>query len=119
MLLYTHHFASTSDSEIIVHLLEESYRGNLLEAVKRVIGIMDGMYAFTVTDGESVVLARDPIGKKPMYYVQSGPITYFASEKKALWNGTEEPVRLRPGKSSVSTKSGSPITPAWRSKCRK
>ncbi|MDI9570696.1 MAG: asparagine synthetase B [Pseudomonadota bacterium] len=97
LLLYKHRFETASDSEIVVHLLEESYRGDLLEAVKRVIGIMDGMYAFAVTDGESVVLARDPIGKKPLYYLESGPITYFASQKKALWNGAEDPVRLRPG----------------------
>jgi len=106
LLLYSHHHGTTSDSEILVHLLEESYRGDLLEAVKRVIGIIDGMYAFTVTDGESVVLARDPIGKKPLYYVESGPVTYFASEKKALWNGTEEPVRLRPGEIVCIDKTG-------------
>lgn len=106
LLLYGHRHKTTSDSEILVHLLEESYRGNLLKAVKRVIGIIDGMYAFAVTDGESVVLARDPIGKKPFYYIESGPVTYFASEKKALWNGTEEPVRLRPGEIVCIDKTG-------------
>lgn len=97
LLLYRHRFQTTSDSEIVVHLLEESYQGNLLEAVKRVTGILDGMYAFAVTDGRSVVLARDPIGKKPVYYLKQGAVVYFASEKKALWNGTDDPVRHRPG----------------------
>jgi asparagine synthase (glutamine-hydrolysing) len=55
------------------------------------------MYAFAVTDGKTVVLVRDPIGKKPLYFVNRGPIVYFASEKKALWNGKDEPERLRPG----------------------
>jgi asparagine synthase (glutamine-hydrolysing) len=55
------------------------------------------MNGFAVTDGKSVVLARDPIGKKPLYFMKKGPVVYFASEKKALWNGNEEPKRLHPG----------------------
>lgn len=97
LLLYRHKFETTSDSEIVIHLLEESYRGNLLESVRRVTGILDGMYCFAVTDGNSVVLARDPIGKKPLYFVNKGSVIYFASEKKALWNGKDEPERLHPG----------------------
>ncbi|GKS59318.1 asparagine synthase [Nitrospira sp.] len=91
-----HHLASRSDSEIIVHLLEETYEGDLLAAVRRVIGILDGMYALAVTDGHQVVVARDPVGKKPVYYIHNDGVTYFASEKKALWNGKEEPTRLLP-----------------------
>jgi len=97
-LLYKQHEIKTSsDSEVIVHLLEETYQGDLLEAMKKVIGLLDGMYSLAVTDGESVVVARDPIGKKPLYYIRNGNITYFASEKKALWNGKDTPERLNPG----------------------
>jgi asparagine synthase (glutamine-hydrolysing) len=97
-LLYKpHDIKTSSDSEVIVHLLEETYRGDLLDATKKVIGLLDGMYALAVTDGESVVVARDPIGKKPLYYIQNEDTTYFASEKKALWNGQDTPVRLNPG----------------------
>lgn len=97
-LLYRpHDLKTTSDSEVIVHLLEETYRGDLLEAMQKVLGLLDGMYAIAVTDGKSVVVARDPIGKKPIYYVQNNHITYFASEKKALWNGRDVPERLCPG----------------------
>ena len=97
LLLRHHEIKTTSDSEIIVHLIEETYRGDLLDAVKKVVGLLDGMYALAVTDGKSVVVARDPIGKKPLYYLRNGNITYFASEKKALWNGTDNPERLNPG----------------------
>ena len=97
-LLYKQHEIKTSsDSEIIVHLLEEIYQGDLLSAMKKVIGLLDGMYSLAVTDGESLVVARDPIGKKPLYYIKSENITYFASEKKALWNGKDNPERLNPG----------------------
>jgi len=92
-----HEIKTSSDSEIIVHLLEEIYRGDLLSAMKKVIGLLDGMYSLAVTDGESLVVARDPIGKKPLYYIRNENITYFASEKKALWNGKDNPERLNPG----------------------
>ena len=97
-LLYKQHEIKTSsDSEVIVHLLEETYQGDLLDAMKKVIGLLDGMYSLAVTDGESLVVARDPIGKKPLYYIRNGDITYFASEKKALWNGKDTPEGLNPG----------------------
>jgi len=97
LLFKQHEFKTTSDSEVIVHLLEETYQGDLLDAMKKIIGLLDGMYAIAVTDGTSVVVARDPIGKKPLYYIRNGNTTYFASEKKALWNGQDDPTRLNPG----------------------
>ncbi|MBN2232170.1 MAG: asparagine synthetase B [Deltaproteobacteria bacterium] len=97
LLRRRHTFSTASDSEIIVHLLGETYRGDLREAMEKVVSLLDGMYVIAVTDGKSVVLARDPIGKKPLYYLTTERVTYFASEKKSLWNGTDEPVRLNPG----------------------
>jgi asparagine synthase (glutamine-hydrolysing) len=96
-LMRHHEFSTGSDSEVIVHLLEETYCGDLLDAVRKVTSLLDGMYALAVTDGKSLVAARDPIGKKPLYYIRNENITYFASEKKALWNGKDNPYRLNPG----------------------
>ena len=96
-LMHHHEFSTGSDSEVIVHLLEETYRGDLLDAVRKVTSLLDGMYALAVTDGTSLVAARDPIGKKPLYYIKNGNKTYFASEKKALWNGKDNPHRVNPG----------------------
>jgi asparagine synthase (glutamine-hydrolysing) len=62
-----------------------------------------------VTDGKSVVVARDPIGKKPLYYIENENITYFASEKKALWNGKDNPERLYPGDILYIDNSGSEV----------
>ena len=109
LLLYNHKINTTSDSEVIIHLIEETYQGDLLNAVKKVIVLLDGMYALAVTDGKSVVLARDPVGKKPLYYLNNDNVTYFASEKKALWNGRDNPERLKPGRLLYITEKGSSL----------
>lgn len=113
LLYQQHNIKTSSDSEVIVHLLEETYRGDLLDAVQKVVGLLDGMYALAVTDGDSVVVARDPVGKKPLYYLQNGPVTYFASEKKALWNGVDEPVRLYPGEILHISDQGCSVEPGY------
>lgn len=91
-----HQIRTGSDSEVLVHLIEEFNDGDLAEAVKRALPLLDGMYAFGVTDGRRVVIARDPVGKKPVYYVERFPF-YFASETKALRGAGREILRLRPG----------------------
>jgi asparagine synthase (glutamine-hydrolysing) len=95
-LLPSHRIHTGSDSEVLLHLIEEFYDGDLTAAVQRTMPLLDGMYAFGVTDGHRLVLARDPIGKKPVYYVEGFPF-YFASETKALKAAGREIVRLAPG----------------------
>lgn len=48
------------------------------------ISLLDGMFAFAITDGSSIFMARDHLGVKPLYYVISESTLYFASEIKAL-----------------------------------
>ncbi len=59
--------------------------------MKKVVGLLDGMYAIAVTDGNSVVVARDPVGKKPVYYLENGGITYFSSEGPVERKGHAHP----------------------------
>jgi asparagine synthase (glutamine-hydrolysing) len=73
-----HVFHSYSDSEVILHLYEE----HDLEFIK----YLKGMFALSLYDSvkKRLILARDPIGKKPLYYYHDRNITAFASEIKAL-----------------------------------
>lgn len=73
-----HVFRSHGDTEVIAHLYEE--RGD------DAVAALDGMFAIAIWDARRrrLVLARDPFGKKPLYYHADARRLVFGSEIKAL-----------------------------------
>ena len=73
-----HTFRSHGDTEVVAHGYEE--RGDAI------VEALDGMFALTLWDARRrrLVLARDPFGKKPLYYWHDDRRLVFASEIKAL-----------------------------------
>jgi asparagine synthase (glutamine-hydrolysing) len=73
-----HRFATRSDTEVIVHAYEQYG----LDAVGR----LRGMFAFALWDGRArtLVLARDRVGKKPLFFAEVDHQLVFASELQAL-----------------------------------
>jgi asparagine synthase (glutamine-hydrolysing) len=73
-----HEFATQSDTEVIVHAYEEY--GDAC------VHLLNGMFAFALWDGPRgrLLIARDRLGKKPLYYWQSGGTLVFGSEIKAI-----------------------------------
>lgn len=73
-----HRFATRSDTEAIVHLYEEYG--------EECIGKLRGMFAIAIWDSRkrTVLLARDRVGKKPLFYAADPKRILFGSELKAL-----------------------------------
>lgn len=96
-----HVFETDSDGEVIVHLVEEysknteSVSDSVLYAHKK----LDGEYAFVIFDtlAKKMVLTRDSVGIKQLYYGQNEKYFAFCSEKKPLWDIGIEPRRVLPG----------------------
>ena len=92
-------FTSHTDSEVLIHLIAKHYDGDLLSALNNIIPQLDGVYIIAVSDGEDIIIARDVIGVKPLYWGENESLIAFASEKKALWpiGLRKEIKRLLPG----------------------
>jgi asparagine synthase (glutamine-hydrolysing) len=71
-------FVTESDTEVLLHL----YREHGLAMLER----LNGMYAFAIwdRDRQELVIGRDRVGIKPLYYADSGERFVFASEITAL-----------------------------------
>jgi asparagine synthase (glutamine-hydrolysing) len=73
-----HRFATRSDTETIVHLYEEHNEGCFAR--------LRGMFAIAIWDSRerTLLLARDRVGKKPLYYAYDSLRLVFGSELKVL-----------------------------------
>lgn len=73
-----HRFCTNSDTEVIVHLYEDMGAGCVQK--------LRGMFAFALFDErrQSLLLARDRLGKKPLHYAHADGRLLFGSEIKAI-----------------------------------
>lgn len=78
-----HRFSTQTDTEVVVHLYEEYG----VDAVQR----LRGMFALALWDSERqrLLLARDRVGKKPLFYAHLPERLLFASEIKAILQDPE------------------------------
>jgi asparagine synthase (glutamine-hydrolysing) len=107
-----HKFDTQTDSEVIVHLLEDhlSKSNDLLYAIKKTVAELDGVYGLVIKDEVTgtIALVRDKMGVRQIYYGETNSFIAFASERKALWKvGIKEPTKcVLPGHTIIITSSG-------------
>lgn len=72
-------FKTTSDTEVLL-------KSVLHRGVPQTLALLNGMYGIALLDrrDNTLTLARDRFGEKPLYYTRHGNALYFASELKAL-----------------------------------
>ncbi|MFC2136147.1 glutamine--fructose-6-phosphate transaminase (isomerizing) [Bacteroidota bacterium] len=87
-----HYFKSDTDTEVIVHLIEKFYKGNLEEAIKKALPLIKGTYGFAVMSEkeDKIVAARKGsplvlgIGEKE-YFLASDPSAIIEHTKRVLY----------------------------------
>jgi len=77
-------FHSTSDSEVILHLISRSKRRSLLDAFVEALRIVQGAYSLLVQTPKYLLVARDPHGFRPLCIGRAEGSYVFASETCAL-----------------------------------
>src|SRR6059058_3332490 len=77
-------FASTMDSEVIVHRLARSNAEHPDDRLAEALCDVEGAYSLIVTIGDTLLAARDPRGWRPLVMGRLGDAPVFASETCAL-----------------------------------
>jgi amidophosphoribosyltransferase len=75
---------STSDTEVVLHLLSRSKKRRTVERFVEAIREIEGAYAFVGLTNEMLIGARDPVGIRPLVLGRLGQAYVLASETCAL-----------------------------------
>ncbi len=77
-------FQSTSDTEVIIHLVATSTYRTLLDKFIDALKQVEGAYSLVCLTGEGMIACRDPLGVRPLVLGRLGDAYIFASETVAL-----------------------------------
>jgi amidophosphoribosyltransferase len=77
-------FSSTSDTEVVLHRIARSRKGNIVDAIVEALKGDDGAFSMLFATPESVIAVRDPRGFRPLCLGELDGATVFASETCAF-----------------------------------
>ena len=77
-------FQSTSDTEVIIHLVATSRYPKLLDKIIDALRLVEGAFSLILMTPQGMIACRDPLGIRPLVMGQLGEATVFASETVAL-----------------------------------
>ncbi|ALR22613.1 amidophosphoribosyltransferase [Sphingobium sp. CFD-1] len=100
-------FQSTSDTEVIIHLVATSTYRTLLDKFIDALKQVEGAYSLIVMTPEGMIACRDPLGIRPLVMGRIGDATVFASETVAFDVIDGEYIRsIEPGELVIVTHDG-------------
>ena len=100
-------FQSTSDTEVIIHLVATSTYRTLLDKFIDALKQVEGAYSLICMTPEGMIACRDPLGIRPLVMGKLGDATIFASETVALDVVGADYIRsVEPGEIIIVTESG-------------
>lgn len=106
LILKGHVFKSDTDTEVVAHLVEDFYRGDLLEAVQKAASLLVGAYGLVVMcteDPDTLVITRKD---SPIVIGRDDTGSYVASDIVALVRATRDVVILEDNQFAVATPQG-------------
>ena len=77
-------FQSSSDTEVIIHLIATSRYTKLLDRFVDALRMIEGAYSLVCMTPKRMIACRDPLGIRPLVMGKIGGATVFASESVAL-----------------------------------
>ncbi len=77
-------FQSTSDTEVIIHLVATSRYPTIADRLVDALRLVEGAYALIVMTPEGMIACRDPLGIRPLVMGRMGDAILFASETVAF-----------------------------------
>jgi amidophosphoribosyltransferase len=77
-------FQSTSDSEVILHLIARSRKGKVVDRFIDALSQVEGGYALVALTNKKLIGVRDPLGIRPLVLGELGGKSVLASETRAL-----------------------------------
>jgi glutamine---fructose-6-phosphate transaminase (isomerizing) len=105
-----HELASETDTEVVAHLIEDAYRGDLAEAVRTAVGQLSGAYALVVSSADEPDLLVGVKVSSPLIVGIGDGEALLASDVPAFLQQTRTYVPLEEGQIAVITPASVRIT---------
>jgi glucosamine--fructose-6-phosphate aminotransferase (isomerizing) len=106
-----HRFSSETDTEVVAHLLEDLYAGDIVDAVRKTLGVVRGAYALGVLSADNpdqIVFARN--GASPLIVGLGKDEMFVASDIPAILEYTRKELIIQEGEIVVIDRAGATIT---------
>ena len=105
-----HNFLSDTDTEVLAHLIEDFYDGDLAHAVQLALGVVEGAYGIAVTHVDEPNLIVGARRGSPLVVGVGDGVNYLASDVAAIMEHTRQVIYLDDGEMVTLRPEGIKIT---------